>query len=105
MDDDQGFFVISVLTEPEWRTRTNPIVLDDIAETSVPVVLDSHPYSAVAVTDEELTLDIADFGVQVLNPRYQQCFLNRQKVESLVAAAIEGAPYDPPNTPDRGGSR
>ncbi len=78
--------------EYEWRTRTNPIVLDDISETSVPVVLDSHPYSAIAITDEELTLDIADFGIQVLNP---QVLAVAEELEALVAVAIEGAPYDP----------
>ncbi len=83
--------------EYEWRTRTNPVVLDDVTETSVPVVLDSHPYSAVAVTDEELTLDIADFGMQVLNP---QVLAVAEELESLVAAAIEGAPYDPAKVVD-----
>ena len=52
-------------------TRTNPIVLDDIAEAPVPVVLTEHPHSAVAVTDEELTLDITDFATRVLNDAYR----------------------------------
>jgi len=74
----------------EWRTRTNPIVLDDIAETSVPVVLTEHPYSAVAVTDEELTLDITDFATQVLNP---QIIAVAEAMESALATVIEGATY------------
>jgi len=74
----------------EWRTRTNPIVLDDIAETSVPVVLTEHPYSAVAVTDEELTLDITDFATQVLNP---QILAVAEALEAALSTVIEGATY------------
>lgn len=77
--------------EYEWRTRTNPITLDNITETSVPVALSEHPYSAVAVTDEELTLDISDFAVQVLNP---QILAVAEALEASIAAAIEGANYD-----------
>ena len=76
--------------EYEWRTRTNPITLDDIAETSVPVALSEHPYSAVAVTDEELTLDIADFATQVLNP---QILAVAEALEASIAAAMEAANY------------
>ena len=74
----------------EWRTRTNPIVLDDISETSVPVVLTEHPYSAVAVTDEELTLDITDFATQVLNP---QVLAVAEALEAVLGTVIEGATY------------
>lgn len=70
----------------EWRTRTNPIVLDTIAETSVPVALDKHPYSAVAVTDEELTLDIEDFVRQVLEP---QVIGVAEKLEGYIATTMQ----------------
>lgn len=76
--------------EYEWRTRNNPIVLDDIEETSVPVALTEHPYSAVAVSDEELTLDITDFATQVLNP---QILAVAEALEAAIATAIEGATY------------
>lgn len=45
------------------------ITLDNLTETKVDVTLDTDIYSAVPVTDEELTLDIADFGAQVLAPQ------------------------------------
>lgn len=71
----------------EFRTRVNPIVLDTIAETSVPLTLDKHPYSAVAVTDEELTLDIDSFARQVLEP---QVIGVAEKLEGYLATVMQG---------------
>ena len=51
------------------RTAGTPIVVDDLAETSIPVVIDKHIYHAAAVTDEDLTLKIEDFAAQVLAPQ------------------------------------
>ena len=51
------------------RTAGTPIVVDDLTESSVPVVLDKNIYSAIAVTDEDLTLKIQDFAAQVLAPQ------------------------------------
>lgn len=42
-----------------------PIVIDDLDETKVDVTLDTHVYKAVGVSDEEMTLDIVNFGEQV----------------------------------------
>ena len=42
--------------EYEWRTRNLPIEIDELEEFSVDVSLDTHIYSAVQITDEELTL-------------------------------------------------
>lgn len=54
------------------RTRvmrsTTAIELDDLTETSVDVTLDTHAYKALRVTDEEMTLDILNFGEQVTAP-------------------------------------
>ncbi len=55
------------LTANQQETRGAPIEYDEIDELSVPVAL-SHWYSAVKVSDEELTLDVVDFGRQVLAP-------------------------------------
>lgn len=74
--------------EYEWRTRTAEIVLDELTETSIPVTLSKHPYSAVAVTDEELTLDIVSFAQQVLAPQVRAV---AEKLESYVYAAMTGA--------------
>lgn len=71
-NDTVNVRVPTILTAREyaWRNdRTNPIVLDTLSEETIPVVLNKHPYSAVAITDEELTLDIEDFGGQVLGPQ------------------------------------
>src|ERR1043166_8738186 len=74
--------------EYEWRTRTSPIVLDELSETSIAVTLNKHPYSAVAVTDEELTLDIASFADQVLRPQVRAV---AEKLEAYVYAAMSSA--------------
>lgn len=74
--------------EYEFRTRNSPIVLDDLAETSIPVTLSKHPYSAIAVTDEELTLDIVTFAQQVLRPQVRAM---AEKLESYVYSAMTSA--------------
>lgn len=54
------------------RTRvlrsSTAIVLDELDETAVDVTLDTHVYKAIRVTDENMTLDIVDFGEQVTAP-------------------------------------
>jgi hypothetical protein len=55
--------------EYEWRTRTAPITVDELDETSIPIELNKHVYSAVGITDEELTLDITSWGDQVARPQ------------------------------------
>jgi len=55
-----------------WRGTTaarGDIVLDDLAEDSISVTLNRDIYNAVPVTDEELTLDIENFGARVLDPQ------------------------------------
>lgn len=74
--------------EYEWRTRNNPIQYDDLEEFSVPVTLDSHPYSAVRITDEELTLDIDNWGSQVALPQVRAV---AESIEASVATAMAGA--------------
>jgi hypothetical protein len=55
----------------EWRTRTAPIVLDDITgfEDGIPIKLDTHLYSATGLTDEHFTLDEIEFARDVLRPQ------------------------------------
>lgn len=57
----------AVFTASEF-VRATGIVPQNITETGVPVVLNHFPDVSVAVTTEQLTLDINDFGVQVLDP-------------------------------------
>jgi P22 coat protein - gene protein 5 len=75
--------------EYEWRNnRAQPIEIDDIVETGVDVKLDTMPYSAVGLTDEQLTLDIVSFGEQVLAPQSRAMV---RHMEQIVASTIEGA--------------
>lgn len=66
------------------------IVMDDLAETKVDVTLDTAPYSAVPITDEELTLDITSFGEQILRPQVRAV---AEAVENAIAAEMVGATY------------
>ena len=53
------------------RTQASPgaaITYDDITETSVTLTVD-HLYNGVKVTDEDLAMEIASFGAQILDPQ------------------------------------
>jgi hypothetical protein len=91
-DDTVNIRVPSILTarDYEFRTRNNPIVIDMLQEQTIAVKLDKHVYSAIAVTDEELTLDIVSFAIQVLQP---QVIAVAERLESLIAEMIAGASY------------
>jgi hypothetical protein len=69
---------------------TGIITMDELAETKVDVTLDTDVYSAVPITDEELTLDISDFGQQILLPQVRGV---AEGVENAVAAEMVGATY------------
>jgi P22 coat protein - gene protein 5 len=77
------------------RTRTlrggPAIVIDDIDETSVDVTLNTDIYKAVAITDAEMTLDIADFGMQILEPATHAV---ARGLEDVLANAMETATYE-----------
>jgi coat protein Gp5 len=77
------------------RTRVlrggRPITLDSLTETSVNITLDTDVYKAVAITDEEMTLDIEDFGAQVLQPIVHSV---ARGVEDSLVTTIEAAPYN-----------
>ncbi|MCA1191621.1 P22 phage major capsid protein family protein [Saccharopolyspora sp. 6V] len=45
------------------------ITMDELTEHKVDVTLDTAVYNAVAITDEQLALDITNFGAQVLAPQ------------------------------------
>jgi hypothetical protein len=74
----------------EFRTRTNPIVMDEIYRNAWDIKLDTHTYSAVGITDEELTLDISSFGEEVLSP---QMVAIRERLEGKVVTALGAAPF------------
>lgn len=69
---------------------TGIITMDDLTETKVDVTLDTDVYNAVPITDEELTLDITDFGSQILAPQVRAV---AEGIENAVAAEMMGATY------------
>lgn len=92
-DDTVTLRLPAVLAAREygWRNdRSSEIVVDDVTETAVPVTLNHDLYSAVAVTDEQLTLDIVDFAEQVLNPQVKAV---ARGLEDLIASTMTGATY------------
>jgi hypothetical protein len=69
---------------------TGIITMDELAETKVDVTLDTAVYSAIPITDEELSLDIVDFGQQILQPQVRAV---AEGIENAVAAEMVGATY------------
>lgn len=76
------------------RKRTlragTPITNDASVEFGVPVKLDTDIYNGAPITDEELTLDIADFGAQILRPQVRAV---AEGVDLEITSEIENATY------------
>lgn len=73
----------------EWRTRTAPIVYDDIeGGAGIAIKLDTHVYSATKLTDEHMTLDDVRFGEDVLQPQVDAVV---DDFEAKVVAGLRGA--------------
>jgi hypothetical protein len=66
------------------------ITMDTLTETKIDVTLDEALYSAVPITDEELTLDISNFGAQILAPQVRAV---AEGLENKLAAEMVGASY------------
>lgn len=77
-------------TRPTTSEGAGIITMDDLAETSVDVTLDTAVYSAVPITDEDLTLSITDFGAQIAEPQVRAV---AEGVENAVASEMVGATY------------
>jgi hypothetical protein len=92
-EDDTVTFRLPGVTQArdyEWRTRTNPIVLDKIGRTKISIKLDTHTYSAVPITDEELTLDLENFATEILDPQLVAVI---ERLEGKVMAGLRAAPF------------
>lgn len=91
-NDTVNFRIPAILTgrEYEFRTRSAPIIVDELEEVSIPATLDRHLYSAVGVTDEELSLDIVSFSEQVLQP---QVLAVATAIEDLLALLMVNGDY------------
>jgi hypothetical protein len=96
-EDDTVTFKLPGVTQArdyEWRTRTNPIVLDKIGRTKISIKLDTHTYSAVPITDEELTLDLENFVSEILDPQLVAVI---ERLEGKVMAGLRAAPFKTTN--------
>lgn len=71
------------------RGAGTPIVLDELRESGFAVKLDRHWYKALAVTDEDLSLRIDEFGRRILAP---QVAVVAEGIETAVAAELNGLP-------------
>lgn len=81
---------VTVARDYEWRTRVNPIVLDKIGRTVISIKIDTHTYNAIPITDEELTLDLENFGREILVPQAEALV---KRLDSKIAAALRAAPF------------
>lgn len=72
-------------------TSGRNIVTDTLTETGIDVKITEDIYNAVPITDEELTLDISDFGAQILAPQVRAV---AEGAENDLAACMAGATYN-----------
>ncbi|MFE7315137.1 P22 phage major capsid protein family protein [Streptomyces sp. NPDC057555] len=82
----------SRLTGAEQALRADNaggIQSENLNEWSIPVRLDRHIYSAVDLTDAELTLDVANFAEQVLAPQTNTV---ARRIERATAAQLMNSP-------------
>jgi hypothetical protein len=71
------------------RSTSREISTENLNEWTIPVKLDTHAYSAVDLSDAELTLDVEDFGAQVLDPQVKTI---ARRIEKGLAAKFATAP-------------
>lgn len=77
-------------TRPTASEGQGIITMDELTETKVDLTLDTDVYSAIPVTDEQLTLDITDFGAQILQPQVRAV---AEGIENAISAEMTGATY------------
>lgn len=70
------------------NTVRDAIIVDQLEEFSLSVTFDKMPYSAVGITDEQLTLDITSFGEQVAQPQINAM---ARKIDGYIATAMDAA--------------
>ena len=75
----------------EWRTRTAPIVMDDIeGEGGIAFKLDTHVYSATGLTLEHLTLDEINLVKEVVGPQAEAV---AEDLEAKTLAKFASIPW------------
>lgn len=81
----------AIAREYEWRTRTNPIVMDDIeGEGGMPFKLDRHFVSATGLTLEHMTLDEINLVNDVVGPQAEAV---AEQLEGAVLAKFATIPW------------
>ena len=91
--DNGDTITVRVRTPRSARTQTNPgdaITYDALSETSVDVKL-AHLYDATRLTDQDLSLNLVDFGVQVTQPQTASVAIG---AEDKLAAAMNAVSAD-----------
>ena len=79
---------------------TAAIVLDSLTETTVPITLGTHAYSAVGLSEGDLSLDLTNFSAQVLKPQAEAVadFVENEVSDLLLAEAEDNSiAWDPAN--------
>src|SRR5699024_881316 len=78
----------TVAGEYEWRTRLNPVQRQKIGQTTATVKLDKHLIQAVPITNEQATMDIRQFGREIVVPQDEamRVEINHQAMKALRRA-------------------
>lgn len=79
----------TVAGEYEWRTRLNPVQLNKIGQTTADVKLNKHLVQATPITNEQATMDIRQFGREIVVP---QVAAMRVEINAQIMAALRAAP-------------
>ena len=91
--DNGDTVTVRVRTPRTARIQSTPgsqITYDDLSETPVDVTL-THLYDAARLTDEDLSLNLVDFGSQVTQPQVASVATG---AEDQLAAAMNSLPAD-----------
>lgn len=70
---------------------TTSIVMDSLTETNETATLATHAYSAIGLSEEDLSLNLKDFARQVLSPQMDAIV---DRVEKAVADVLNGVAED-----------
>ncbi len=88
--------------DAESFDRRRGITLQEVEEDTIPLTLDEIANVSVAVTDEEMTLEIADFQTQILTPAAEAV---AQKIDGELGEALTEAAISEGQMASRGSDR
>lgn len=84
--------------------KTSAIVLDELTESTIPITLGTHAYSAVSLSEGDMTLNLESFSAQVLAPQVdavvdfiEHDFVTTLKTTEGVQTGETPVVYDPTN--------